>query len=309
MLDSSLRIKLANRAFYDLFGVSEAETVNQLIYDLGNGQWDIPTLRVLLEEMLPDKSIVENYEVEHNFAQIGHRDMLLNARRIEEGGEREPLILVAIQDISQIKGSQRHQKLLVAELSHRVKNTLAVVQSIATQTLRSSDSVQSFGEAFSGRLEALSRAHDLAIQNALKDIPLGEIVGRAMKPFSGGGRMNIAEGPVVALGQVASQSLTMILHELATNAVKYGSLSASAGTVAIDWKVEPNGGAPRAVLDWVESGGPAVADPGRRGQGIRFIERSTAYELRGKAELAFREDGLRAKIDFPLLKQPDEAQS
>ncbi len=107
---------------------------------------------------------------------------------------------------------------------------------------------------------------------------------------------------MVELGQIASQSLTMMLHEMATNAVKYGALSTDQGKVAVDWRVEADGAARQIALIWAESGGPAVSAPERPGQGTRFIEGSARYELRGNAKFDYAPTGLRAVIDFPLRK-------
>lgn len=138
------------------------------------------------------------------------------------------------------------------------------------------------------------------LRSGFKRIALSEVIGQALEPFQAGGRIAIADGPEVAIGKVASQALTLTFHELATNAAKYGALSNGTGKIAIDWRVETNGGDRRVALSWAESGGPRVAAPERLGQGTHFIEGSVRYELRGSAKLDFARKGLRAEIEFPL---------
>lgn len=116
------------------------------------------------------------------------------------------------------------------------------------------------------------------------------------------GHFEVAEGEAVELEPVASQSLTLMLHELATNALKYGALSDSAGTVLISWRIDRNGGDSRVVFTWTESGGPNVTTPSRTGNGTRFIKGSVRHDLRGDATLDFQPGGLRATIAFPLKK-------
>jgi two-component system CheB/CheR fusion protein len=302
VLRGDFRVQSANRAFYRFFQVDAKETEGRLIYELGNGQWDIPDLRKLLEEFLPTAGRIEDFEVEHDFPQIGRHWMVLNARRITGHANRPELILLAFDDATERKQAERHRELLVAELSHRVKNSLAVVQSISTQTIRNSKTLEEFDEAFTGRIQALSRAHDIALRGGFQRISLGSIVDQALHPFKTNGHIEIADGPPVDLDPIASQSLTLMFHELATNALKYGALSTGAGAVSIGWRIDPNGTTPCVVLTWTESGGPAVVTPARTGQGTRFIKGSIHYELRGDAKLDFRTEGLIVTISFPLKK-------
>jgi two-component system CheB/CheR fusion protein len=306
VLDADLNVVSANPAFYEMFRIGPTELVGHKFFEARGRQWDTPRLRELLEEMLPVQGRITDFEVRHDFPGIGERIMLNNARRIPGAGDRPDLILLAKEDITERRGAEQHQDMLVGELSHRVKNTLAVVQSLATQTLRNSETLDSFGDAFLGRIEALGRAHDMVLKGGFRDIALDDIVAQALKPFQSNGRIEIGGGPAVELGRARSQALTMVLHELATNAVKYGALSAAKGKIAIDWRVDGNDGARRVAIAWRESGGPAVRAPEREGQGTRFIEKGVAYELRGRATLDFQPKGLRATIDFPLPAREDE---
>ena len=299
-LSGDLRVRSANPAFHQTFGISAADTIGHLVYELADGQWNVPGLRTLLEDMIPARQQIDDYEIGLDVPHLGTRCMLLNARRIAGEDGRGELILLAMEDITERRDSDRHQQLLVGELSHRVKNTLAVVQSIAAQTLRHSNSLESFGEAFQGRLQALAGANDAVIDGSWKGVTLRHIVQRALRPFGVDRQVALADGPDIDLRPQACLALAMILHELATNAVKYGALSVPAGLVSIAWRIEPGGKEKMIAIDWAERDGPRVETPSRRGQGTRFIERSIAYELKGKASVAFDPDGLRAALAFPL---------
>jgi two-component system CheB/CheR fusion protein len=151
VLDAELRVQSANRAFYTLFQVPAEDTRNRRIYELGSGQWEIPALRKLFGEVLPENTAIEDFVVEHDFENLGRRIMLINVRKLQRSG-RADLILVAIDDITIRSGAEAHRDVLISEMSHRVKNVLAAVQSIASQTLRQSGSLEGFKAAFNGRL-------------------------------------------------------------------------------------------------------------------------------------------------------------
>lgn len=302
ILTADLRARSANSAFYATFGLDEAETAGRLIYELGHGEWNIAPLRDLLEEAIPNKKQIVDFEIELMVPHRGPRCFLLNARRIDSGIGRPELILLAMQDITERRDAARHQDMLMGELSHRVKNMLTVVQSIATQTRRYSTSLDVFHEAFQGRLQALATANDAVVEGSWKGVSIGGIVERALGPFGSSGQVVFGGGPSIDLIPQASLSLAMILHELATNAVKYGGLSVPTGQIAVSWRIQTNGNEEQVALDWTESGGPVVDVPARRGQGTKLIERSIAYDLRGKAILTFATDGLRALLSFPLTQ-------
>ncbi|MFC1458182.1 sensor histidine kinase [Microvirga arabica] len=205
------------------------------------------------------------------------------------------------RDISARKRAEEHQKLLINELNHRVKNTLASVQSITVQTLRTATTADSAKEALEGRLLAHSRAHDVLTRENWEGAGLREIIGRAVEPYSSSGQDRLhVEGPEVRLSPRMALALAMALQELATNAVKYGALSNLTGQVRITWKVEQKDGQPCMDLEWAEKGGPPVHVPKRRGFGTRLIERSLAHDLGGTAQISFEPDGLRCTAHAPL---------
>jgi two-component sensor histidine kinase len=197
------------------------------------------------------------------------------------------------------EAARQRQLLLLEELNHRVKNTLAMVQSIAAQTLRSGEAPDRFPEAFQARLQALAQAHDLLTRGQWQGTSLRELAELTLRPHAGGQRVRI-EGPGVALAPGVAVPLHLALHELATNAVKHGALSDGGGSVDLSWRVVGDGATPALRIDWLETGGPSVAPPGRRGFGSRLIERGLAHELDGEVGLEFDRAGVRCRVTVPL---------
>ncbi|HEV7256826.1 MAG TPA: HWE histidine kinase domain-containing protein [Bosea sp. (in: a-proteobacteria)] len=201
-------------------------------------------------------------------------------------------------DVTERKEAEAQQRLLMQELAHRVKNTLAMIQAIASQTLRGATSLESANEAFSARLAALSRAHDLLVAGQRANAPMADIAGSIVGIQGDPARFRI-DGPDVVLGPKSALALTLTLHELATNAVKYGALSNPSGIVALSWRVDEIDGAAQFRLRWQESGGPPVVTPTRRGFGSRLIERSFPA-AHARAESAYLPGGLVFTLDAPL---------
>ena len=186
---------------------------------------------------------------------------------------------------------ERHQQILIGELNHRVKNTLAVVQSLAHQTFRGSTSPQAAIAAFEARLRALASAHNLLTEQRWEAASMMQIVRAAMTPFCDANRCHI-QGPDFKVPPQTAVTLALALHELATNASKYGSLSADEGRIDVSW-TEQEG---QFDLLWRESGGPRVREPETEGFGTRLIKRGLAAELHGSVDLDFQPDGLVCRI-------------
>jgi len=188
------------------------------------------------------------------------------------------------------RGEMLHD-LLIQELNHRVKNTLAILQSIAVQTFRSAS--KSEREKFEGRLGALAETHNLLSQEKWRGSELQDVVNRVMQPYvlSNPGRLRMF-GPKVPLSPRLAVVLSMIVHEIATNAAKYGALSNDTGTVTLDWEVTREEGKPKLRLIWGEAGGPHVVAPVQRGFGSRLIERSARDQLGGEATVDFLPHGV-----------------
>lgn len=203
-------------------------------------------------------------------------------------------------DVTEREEAAAERELLIAELNHRVKNTLSVVQSIARQTFREPETTRDARQAFEGRLVALALAHNLLTELNWEHVSLEQIARLILNVTeNGAGRIRVS-GPAVLLPPKEALAITMALHELCTNAMKYGALSNTAGRVDVEWtRTEDR----RLKLAWRESGGPCVSPPRRRGFGSRLLERSLASDLDGEVELAFEPSGLVCRIDAPLAKE------
>lgn len=204
-------------------------------------------------------------------------------------------------EIEQRKKAEQRQSLLINELNHRVKNTLAIVQGLAQQSFKGKLPVEEAREAFDARLGALAAAHNLLTRKRWETALLSEIIFDSVSATTGelASRVTL-EGSEVVLPPQTAVSLAMAVHELCTNAIKHGALSNDTGTIAVRWDVIPGESGPRLHLEWKESGGPAVTAPTRRGFGSRMIERGLAAELHGSVALEFAPGGLRCTIDAPL---------
>ena len=207
------------------------------------------------------------------------------------------------QDVTEWRQAESRQKLLLEELNHRVKNTLATVQSLARQTARSCTTADEFRARFESRLLALSQAHDRLTRHQWEGARLKEIAEEELACHRIGGRPLRLRGPDVMLPPRAALSVSMALHELATNAAKYGALAVDGGQVALSWRVERDGTPfpTRVSLVWEESGGPPVAVPEVEGFGSRLL-RVTAKELDGESTTDYRPEGLRWTLSFPLRR-------
>jgi PAS domain S-box-containing protein len=212
-------------------------------------------------------------------------------------------VVGVLVDITDLKTAEERQRLLFDELNHRVKNTLAIVQSLAQHTQRSKPDPQEFTRAFGERIMSLSRAHDLLARTAWQGAPLQQVVSAVLEPFAAyAGRIDI-RGDAVELPASITITLALMLTELATNAAKFGALSADAGRVEISWTATPTetqAGEGRVVdLIWQERDGPHVEPPKHRGFGSRLLAAS-AQQIKGELDAQFAPEGLRCRIRFPV---------
>jgi PAS domain S-box-containing protein len=218
-----------------------------------------------------------------------------------DGRAGEPARFVGVSfDITGQKRAEQHQRLLINELNHRVKNTLAIVQAISHQSFAGEGLSRDARHAFEGRLAALSAAHNLLTDQNWEGASLHQVIGDGMAAYHAGERVTI-HGPDLPLAPKTSVSLAMAVHELATNATKYGSLSQPGGRIDINWEVADD----RLRLVWRESGGPPVSVPARRGFGSRMIERGLAAELGGTVRIDFAPAGLVCTVEAPLPRGGD----
>jgi PAS domain S-box-containing protein len=209
---------------------------------------------------------------------------------------------VSFVDLTRHRQDSARCKMLIDELNHRVKNTLSTVQSIVTQALRRPAGPAEIGEAIESRILALSRSHDLLTSADWQGTGLHDLVVTALKPFevvAGVAERFTVQGDNLRLPPKTTLALAIALHELATNAVKYGAFSNDQGRIGVGWAVTPGPAGSRLVLRWQEQGGPAVVPPTRKGFGSWVIERGLAHQLGGKVALDYLEGGVDCTIDIP----------
>ena len=242
-----------------------------------------------------------------------------NSVSLTRDSSGSPLNLVILsQDITARKRAEERQKLLLDELNHRVKNTLAIVRSIANQTLRATPEPAAFTTQFSARLMSLARAHNLLTRESWQGADLADIVEVALAPYRDGGMQRIVVGgPWVRISANAAVTLTLMLHELATNAAKYGALSGPVGQIGVSWTRETSpegseaqgsqaqggqaqGRPPGLELVWAERGGPPVDEPARKGFGSRLLEAS-AEQLGAAVSLSYAKTGFGLVLRMPLV--------
>jgi two-component sensor histidine kinase len=201
-------------------------------------------------------------------------------------------------DVTDRDEAERARELLVAELNHRVKNTLAVVQGIAHQTFKAAGAPAAARHAFEGRLLALSRAHNLLTQTSWKDASLDQLAMLTLDAQGGNATRVAIAGPPIWLPPKAAVSIAMALHELSTNAIKYGALSSESGRISLQWSATED--PPEVLLTWIESDGPPVVAPTRKGFGSFLLERTLAQDLEGEVTVRFEPCGLACTIRAPL---------
>jgi PAS domain S-box-containing protein len=214
---------------------------------------------------------------------------------------------ISLVDLTRHKEEQAKASALIDELNHRVKNTLAIVQSIVAQVLRTGGEPAAMRNAVESRLNALSRSHDLLTAERWEGTDLRALIETALEPFvtapDQAARI-ILSGDPVSLSPKVMLALGTALHELATNAVKYGALSRPTGSVSITWQIAELPAGRRLLIKWLEAGGPPVKPRARKGFGSRVIEAGLAHELQGTVALQFHPDGVACAIDVPAPAEP-----
>ena len=296
VLSAEQRVQTANRAFHTLLDLPREKTQDASLAELANRAFDDPRLRAQLQETLADGRDFAPLEIECDLPG-GRRVFTLNARPLPATGRAGRLVLLVLHDITERKRGETHRDLLLQELDHRVKNTLASVQSMAVQTLHGSADPRAFYATFEARLLALARAHTLLAQEGWQGAGLRVLIETTFAPYDDEARRRCSlSGEDIQLPSQTALALARGLHELATNAAKYGALSVPTGRVAVSWRMEGD----HLHLTWVESGGPPVKPPERRGFGSRLIEKGLALELSCEVGLDFDPAGLRCTIVVPL---------
>lgn len=210
-----------------------------------------------------------------------------------------------IQEITDRKVAEERQQLLIRELHHRVKNTLATVQAIVGSTARTASSIDEFYQGFVGRIVSLARTHNLLTDDIWQKASLDELVRTELGPYQDEARNRILiDGPPVELPSEAAVPVGMAIHELTTNAAKHGALSTFGGEVDVKWEMTRDDGAPTLHFSWSERGGPRVTPPTRQGFGSRLLQRVLATQLQADVHMDFREDGLHFRMTMPIPGKP-----
>jgi PAS domain S-box-containing protein len=205
------------------------------------------------------------------------------------------------RDVSERRRMEEHQQLLIAELDHRVKNALASVAIVARRTRETSGSVGEFVSALEGRIQSMANAHGLLSRSHWQGVRLSDLVHGEIAPYANE-HNTLTSGPDVVLTSRATQTIAIVLHELATNAAKYGAFSSPQGRVAVNWSIPANGKSPGSLkIEWVESGGPTACASPRQGYGTSVIRNLIPHQLDGAVDLTFATEGVRCHIDLPLL--------
>jgi len=219
-------------------------------------------------------------------------------RRAREDGLREANRRLE-REVEEHRRTEVALRFAMRELDHRVKNTLATVQSVADQTLRTAGSLAEFDRAFNGRIQAMARIHTALAGRRWEGLGVDELIELVVGPYRHGADSVSIACEATFLSSDLARALGMTLHELATNAAKYGALSTRAGRLDISARVEASS-PPRLRIDWTERDGPVIAAPARRGFGMRLIEEALAFEVGGRVGLQFARRGVRTEIEIPL---------
>ncbi len=227
-------------------------------------------------------------------------DVFINPVKDDDGATVQHFI--SLVDSTRYQIAQRNAAMLIDELNHRVKNTLATVQSIVSRAVRNAPDMQTVQESIETRIAALSRSHDLLGREKWDGACLDDLIREALAPFSvaeGQAKRFKISGEDIRLSPKATLALGIAFNELATNAVKYGAFSNEAGTVSVKWTLETEADGRWLCLHWRESDGPTVKPPTRKGFGSRVIEQGLAHELNGKVKLDYLPEGIVCAIDVP----------
>ena len=292
-------VEFANEAFAEFAGVEREALLGDVWVGLIHPE-DIPG--VLAKRAVARASLLAySFEARFQRSDGTYRWMLANAKpRFGAGGQFQGYLGIAM-DLTETKAAEARQRLLINELNHRVKNTLASIQSIARQTLRVGETPPHVRERLIDRLLAMSTAHDVLTRENWEGAAIDEVIRQGVRPFADErepGRISV-RGPNLRVGPSAALSLALAIHELGTNAVKYGALSAPTGQVAIDWdRIEGD----CAVVRWKETGGPAVRPPSRKGFGSRLLDGGLAADLGGQPQLVFAPDGVEALLPVRIAR-------
>jgi two-component system CheB/CheR fusion protein len=283
-----------NRGCEELYGYTRAEALGKTKEKLLDTVVTDSSFAKLRESLLAEGS----WSGELRQKTKDGRPLIVESRIQLEALNGRRLVMESTRDVTDRKLWEKRQTLLLGELAHRVKNTLSVVQSIANQTLRSSSSAEDFIERFGGRLLALGAAHSLLVQSDWQGADLAALAGIQLEPYISDNPERLRlEGENVTLPADLATPFGLVLHELATNAAKYGSLTDAGGTVSLSWELTKRNDQPILTVIWREKDGPSVRTPAQTGFGNALIEKGIPD---ASVTREYRQGGLVCTIEFPL---------
>lgn len=306
LLDKEGRTVFANPAAEKMFGWSMEELVGKKLHDVvhhhhADGR-EFPMEECPLGDVFATGRSLERH-ADIFFDRNGRQVPVScsNAAIVQQDGVVGGVLIV--RDVSKQRALDEERELLRRELAHRIKNLLAIVQAVATQSLKGSD-LTAARETFLGRLAAISEAQTMLEHAQNETMSVNTVVQRALGPFAAGDESVAIDGPDIALSAKQALALSMAIHELATNATKYGAFSTSTGTVSVTWSVSDAD--PSAFsLTWSEQGGPPVEPPSRKGFGSRMIERMLAADFDGRVEIRYQPTGVTCHLQGTLVVSRD----
>jgi PAS domain S-box-containing protein len=298
-MDDRQQCSYMNRAAEELTGftLEKVLELDKPLHDIIHHTYPdgrpFPLSECAIDRAFPERNRMKGEEI------FVHKDghlypVAFTASPLQDDASNTVGTIIEVRDTSAEKAAEQRQRLLINELNHRVKNTLAMVQAIAFQTFKNADDPDQARAAFDGRIAALARAHDLLTRRTWASATLRNTVEEALAGYSADPRVTI-QGPDLLLPPETAVSLAMAMHELITNAVKFGSLSSPSGAVAIHWTVGD-----RLRITWDESGGPPVSEPETTGFGSRLVQRGLARDLGGQVTMDFRPQGLVCLVEAPV---------
>ena len=309
VFDLQHRFVYANDALLAMWGMRWEDAAGKTCLEIGYEPWHAAMHDEEIERVIATRAPIRG-DVPFQHHEKGTRiyDYIFTPV-IGADGEVEA-IAGSTRDVTDRRMHEEHLELLINELNHRVKNTLSTVQSLVRQTLGTAQDVDDGGARIESRLFALSRAHDVLTRENWHSADIHDIVEGAIAPYEAdvGHRFELS-GPPCRVNPQRALALAMALHELATNAVKYGALSRDEGEVHIHWDCTHPGEGAAMEFTWRECGGPAVEAPKRRGFGSRLLERGLRNDLGGDVTLAYAPEGVVFRATAPLENPPSEAMS
>jgi PAS domain S-box-containing protein len=257
---------------------------------------DAERLQALLDQVFHRRR--RRYKVDYRIVRAGEVRWIESRSFISYNNDGRPQRVIGVNiDITERKRAEERQRFLVSELNHRVKNVLATIKAIITQTQEASRSHKDFVIGLNRRIDSLDRTHELLSKSNWRGASLSEILRREFAPYAAANAE--AGGPSVTLRAEATQAVAMVLHELTTNSAKYGAFSNRTGRVSVQWRWSQSGSHDRLVIEWLETGGPPVQAPSQSGYGTGIIRELIPFELGGKVELLFAFEGIRCRLEIP----------